>query len=364
MDLYAVLGLPPGAPEAEIRKAYRRLARRYHPNINPGDKAAEVRFRQITAAFDVLTDPVRRRKYEEQGVVVELSEATSFGFAGFDFTRAPVSGSGASTFGDLFAEVFQQRRGRQPGTMAERGSDLHTTIDIGFDESLRGVARSVTVLRRETCRVCRGSGMRRTAESPCSRCDGSGVLRSARGHMLFTKTCGACGGTGRQVHVTCDGCSGHGVESRSETLTIGIPAGTPHGDRIRVPGKGNGGWRGGPPGDVWVTVQVAEDPRFRREGDNLHYILPVALQEAALGAKIEIPTIDGPARVRIPPGTQSGQRFRLRERGVPSPRDGRRGDLIVEIRLMLPPILDERSKDLLREFGRINGEYARETPTT
>ena len=362
MDLYAVLGLKRGAPEAEIRKAYLRLARRYHPNINPGDKAAELRFRQIAQAYDILTDPARRRQYEEQGTIGESVEVTTFGFAGFDFSRAPVSGSGASTFGDLFAEVFQ--RVRQPGDAAERGSDLHATVEIEFAESMRGADRSVTVLRRETCRLCHGHGVRRTAESRCARCDGTGVLRSARGHMVFSKTCGGCGGSGVQAQTPCEACSGQGVEAHGETLALQIPPGVPDGERVRIPGKGNGGLRGGPAGDVWITVQVRHDPRFRRDGDDLHYTLPIALHEAALGTKIEIPTVDGSARVRIPPGTQSGQRFRLRERGAPSARPGVRGDLIVEVRLMLPPILDERSKELLREFGRINGDYARETATT
>ncbi|MBI1873051.1 MAG: J domain-containing protein [Acidobacteria bacterium] len=364
MDLYAVLGLKRGVPDADIKRAFRRLARRYHPNINPGDKAAELRFRQIAQAYDILTDPARRRKYEEQGLIGEQVEVATFGFAGFDFTREPTSGSSASTFGDLFAEVFQHRRGPQPGPAPERGADLHTTVEVSFEESMRGVERSVTVLRRETCRTCRGSGARRTAETRCPRCEGSGILRSARGHMLFTKACGVCGGTGFQAQVRCDVCAGQGVEAHSETFGVEIPAGVSHGERIRVPGNGNGGWRGGPAGDLWVAVQVATDSRFRREGDDLHLLVPIAIQEAALGAKIEIRTVDGVARVRIPPGTQSGQRFRLRERGAPSSRDGRRGDLIVEVRLMLPPILDERSKDLLRQFGRINGDYARETPTT
>lgn len=366
MDLYAVLGVKHGAPEADLKRAFRRLARRYHPNINPGDKVAELRFRQIAQAYDILTDPVRRRTYEEQGIIGDNTELTTFGFAGFDFTREPVSGSSDSTFGDLFAEVFQRRRGRQPGQTPERGSDLHTTVEIGFEDSMRGVERSVTVLRRESCRTCHGTGVRRTAETRCPRCEGTGVLRSARGHMVFTKSCGVCGGTGFQVQVTCEACSGQGIEAHSESFGVAIPAGIAHGGRVRVPGKGNGGWRGGAPGDLWITVQVAGDSRFRREGDDLHLMVPIAIHEAALGAKIEIPTVDkaGPARVRIPPGTQSGQRFRLRERGAPSPRDGHRGDLIVEVRLMLPKMLDERSKDLLREFGRINRDYARETPTT
>jgi molecular chaperone DnaJ len=212
---------------------------------------------------------------------------------------------------------------------------------------------------REICRGCAGSGRTRTAPGSCLACQGSGTVRSVRGHMVFAKTCYACSGSGQQRPRLCERCAGTGQETRSETVTVRLPAGIADGERVRVPGKGNAGLRGGAPGDLYIGVHVQADARFRREGDDLHMLVPLAIHEAALGARVEIATPDGPARLRVPPGTQSGQRFRLRERGAPSTRDGRRGDLVVEVRLMLPRILDERSKELLREFGRINGESVR-----
>jgi molecular chaperone DnaJ len=218
----------------------------------------------------------------------------------------------------------------------------------------------VTLTRQETCRSCAGSGYHRTVESRCVSCEGSGAVRSVRGHMVFSKNCPHCAGSGRLRELVCATCQGQGVETRSETLSVQIPAGVADGARVRVPAKGHAGIRGGMPGDLYIDVAVQPHPLFVREGDDLHYVVPIAIHEAALGARIDIPTPDGPARLRVPPGTQSGQRFRLRERGVPSPRGGVRGDLVVEVRLMLPKVLDERSKGLLREFGRINGESVRD----
>jgi molecular chaperone DnaJ len=178
--------------------------------------------------------------------------------------------------------------------------------------------------------------------------------------MVFARTCTACGGSGQQRPRPCEPCGGSGQETRTDTANVRIPAGVADGDRVRAPGRGNAGLRGGPPGDLYLRIHVTPHPQFQRQGDDLHVSVPIAVHEAALGARVDIPTLDGSARLRVPPGTQSGQRFRLRERGMPSPRDGRRGDLVIEVRLMLPPLLDERSKELLREFGRINGENVRE----
>ncbi|MGH9349288.1 MAG: DnaJ C-terminal domain-containing protein, partial [Vicinamibacterales bacterium] len=191
-------------------------------------------------------------------------------------------------------------------------------------------------------------------------CQGSGTVRSVRGHMIFSKTCQACGGSGRPRPRPCDPCGGTGQETRTERVMVRIPAGVADGERMRIAGKGNAGLRGGPAGDLYITVQVTPHELFRREGDDVHMVVPIAIHEAALGARVDILTPDGPAKLRVPPGTQSGQRFRLRERGAPSMRDGRRGDLVVEARLMLPRLLDERSKELLREFGKINGENVRQ----
>lgn len=358
MDFYMILGLDRGATLGDMKRAYRRLARKYHPDINPGDREAEAFFRQVAEAYETLSDPERRQEYDLHGVRVRMSGSDRVEFEGFDFSAA-TSGATASTFGDLFADVIRQRATGQPGEAPEQGVDLHATIALTFEEAMLGAQKPVTVTRLETCASCEGSGVRGTAEARCVHCHGAGTTRWTRGHMVFSKTCAHCGGSGRQRHRPCSTCRGDGVVARAETLTIQIPAGVTDGARIRVPGKGNAGRRGGTTGDLYITTQVDGHRLFHREGDDLQLVVPIAIHEAALGAKIDIPTVDGTARLRVPPGTQSGQRFRLRERGAPSPKTGRRGDLVVEVRLVMPRVIDERSKELLREFGRINSEDVR-----
>jgi molecular chaperone DnaJ len=356
MDLYVVLGLAHGATESDIKRAYRRLARRYHPDINPGDRLAEARFRQILDAYETLIDPQRRSRYDAGQGLEAADDRRKSGFEGFDFSARGVDYS--ATFGDLFAEVLTER-GARPAEQ-ERGADLHQDMRLSFEEALAGTQRQVTVTRRENCRACAGAGRTRVSPGSCHMCQGTGAVRTVRGHMVFSRSCSSCGGTGQQRPRACDACGGAGQDTRSESVQVRIPPGVADGDRIRIAGRGNAGIRGGPPGDLNITVHVAPHPTLRREGDDLHVIVPIAIHEAALGARIDIPTPDGGAKLRVPPGTQSGQRFRLRDRGAASTRDGRRGDLVVEVRLMLPKLLDERSKELLREFGRINGENVRE----
>jgi molecular chaperone DnaJ len=357
MDLYELLGLPRGATLMEIKRSYRRLARKYHPDINPGDNTAEARFKEITRAYETLSDPDRRLRYDAAGAVSESTTIT-FGFEGFDFSSSG-GHSAATTFGDLFAEVFTQRQEPSQRAGPERGSDLHASVFLKFDEAMHGAQRQLVLTRRETCHTCRGAGVLKVAESRCRSCQGSGVIRSRRGSMVFSKTCEACGGSGIQSQMVCNACGGTGTESTSETVTVRIPPGVGDGARIRVPDKGNMGVRGGRTGDLYLAVQVEPHEMFRREADDFHVVVPIAVHEAALGAKIDVPAPDGQAKLRVPPGTQTGQRFRVRGRGAPSPRDGARGDLVVEVKIMLPKSLDERSKELLREFGRINGEDVR-----
>lgn len=353
MDLYILLGVQQGASEAEIKRAYRRLARRLHPDINPGDRMAAARFQQILEAYETLIDPDRRSRYDAGHAAVE-EPAAPRGFEGFDFSTRGVDYS--ASFGDLFAEVLSERGTRAP---AERGADLHLEVEVGFEEALAGGERAITLIRRDHCRGCAGTGRARGHTGACAGCQGSGAVRSVRGHMVFSRNCPACGGTGRQRPRPCEVCGGSGQETRSERVMLPVPEGIVDGGNIRVPGLGNAGAAGGPPGDLYVTVRVAPHAVYRREGDDLHMQVPVAVHEAGLGAKVEVATPAGPARVRVPPGTQTGQRFRLRGYGAPSIRSGQRGDLIVEVRIMLPKLLDERSKELLREFGRINTEPVR-----
>jgi len=361
VDLYEVLGLGSDATVSEIKRAYRRLARRYHPDINPGDRAAEVRFRQILVAFETLSDPDRRSRYDETGSASDPSAAASVGFEGFDFSVEAIVGERASTFGDLFAGVFRREAARPPAQEGGRGADLHADLALTFDEALAGGVRPVMVTRSDRCRVCGGAGVLRGSDAPCLPCGGAGSVRSGRGHMVFSSPCPYCGGAGRQITCDCRACGGEGLEVRSEAIDVRIPPGIADHARLRVAGRGNVGRRGAAAGDLYVTVRVAAHPVFRREGDELHIEVPVAIHEAALGARIEIPTPDGRWRLRVPPGTQSGQRFRLRGRGVPLGTPGARGDLVVELRLVLPQIIDERMKASLREFGEAQTEDVRAT---
>jgi molecular chaperone DnaJ len=356
MDFYILLGVEREASDHEIKRAYRRLARRFHPDINPGDREAAARFRQILDAYETLIDPDRRRLYDTGGGLPIGEEASTFGFAGFDFSAA-TTGDRAPTFGELFEEVFRRR---ERHTEPDRGADVHAKASLTFEDAWRGVGWDTTITRLTTCHVCAGSGFHRAIESRCRSCEGSGSVRSVRGHMVFSKNCRHCDGTGRLRQLVCDTCQGQGVERRVESVNVQIPPGIPDGARLRVSGRGHAGLRGGAPGDLLIDVEVHPHQMFRRQGDDLHVEVPLAIHEAALGARIALPTPDGPTTIRIPPGTQSGQQFRFRERGAPSAHNGTRGDLVVQVRLMLPKLLDERSKELLREFGRINGDSVRE----
>jgi molecular chaperone DnaJ len=356
MDLYAVLGLDQRASLADIKRAYRRLARRYHPGINPGDRTAEVMFDRISEAYETLSDPVRRQQYDAAGGAAPRPAAGPVAFSGFDFSVA-ARGAQAATFSELFADVLHPvapgDRGRP-----EPGADLHATLKVPFLDAMHGVQRHVVVTRHDVCGSCRGTGHVMTAEGRCLHCQGTGALRWARGHMVFSKPCSGCGGTGRQRHQRCGVCAAQGRVVRSEAVPVTVPPGTADGTRIRIAEQGHAGRHGGRTGDLYVTVHAAPHPLFRREGDDLHLEVPVAVHEAVLGARIDVPSLEGTVRLRIPPGTQSGHRFRLRQRGVPMASGGR-GDLIVQTRLVLPATVDERSKELIREFGRINGEDVR-----
>ena len=358
MDFYLLLGVEREATAADIKRAYKRLARKFHPDINPGDRLAAQQFRQIAEAYETLVDPVRRRTYDAGGTASVTIEHTTFGFEGFDFSTQ-VSGDAAPTFGDLFAEVLSQGA-RQAVQRPQPGADLHVTLSLTFEEAMRGDPRTITVTRLVHCIGCLGTGHVQTPERRCQHCHGAGVVKSTRSHMVFSKPCGSCSGTGKVAHTRCHDCHGRQMERVTEVLAVPLRPGLADGARLRMAGKGHDGVNGGPAGDLYVTISVQPHPRFVRDGDDLRVTVPVAIHEAALGAKVEIHSFDGPVRLRIPPGTQSGQQFRLSGRGAPSWRDDQRGDLLAEVRLVLPRILDERSKELLREFGRINAADVRQ----
>lgn len=356
MDFYIVLGIGREASLPEVKKAYRRLARRLHPDVNPGDERAGLRFREVAEAYAILGDPDLRRRYDEVGYEPPADEPQATGFEGFDFSAA-VYANQQSTFGDLFAEMFGAQTARS--IAPQRGPDLHLTLGLSFEEAANGGEFHVPIVRQDTCRECAGTGALSIAAVKCPLCDGVGSVRSAREHMVFTRQCGRCRGAGVLSERGCLACNGVGALSRSGQVAVPVPPGVADETMVRVAGLGSAGRRGGPPGDLYVTLRVAPHALFRRDGDDLHLVVPVAVHEATLGARIEVPTLHGPARLRVPPGTQSGQRLLMRGRGLPSPRSGRRGDLVVEIRLALPRVLDERSKMLLKQFGELNGESVR-----
>jgi molecular chaperone DnaJ len=350
MELYSILGLTPGASVSDIRRAFRRLSRRYHPDINPGDKAAASLYRRISEAYETLVDPERRRSYDA-GAVPSEKGSTAFEFTGFDFSVG-AHGPQAATFSELFADVLHpvpSRRTERP----EPGADLHAALTISFEESMHGGERQVVVTRQDECRACGGAGVIRTPEGRCGPCHGTGHVRWARGHMVFTKACAACQGTGRQRTQRCAACAASGRVVRTEAVPVGIPPGIVEGARLRVADMGHAGRHGGRNGDLYVTVHVQPHPVFRRQGDDLCMVVPIGVHEAVLGTRVEVPSLEGPVKLRIPPGTQAGQRFRLRDRGVPAPSG--RGDLLVEVRIVLPQVIDERGKELMREFGKLYG---------
>ena len=353
MDFYVILGVERDASGADVERAYTRLARRYHPDINPGDSEAAAFFRRVTEAYQTLRNPERRRAYNEEGEPRTVSRRASVEFRGFDFST-PVSGASA-TFGELFSELLPDA---SESAAAEAGGDLHGEIRLAFEESLRGAVRQLTVTRLDACAACGGTGVRRAAERGCAACHGSGATQWRRGHMVFSKPCAACRGTGRQRQRPCAACRAEGTATVTEQIRVQVPAGVADGARLRVPGKGNAGPRAGKAGDLYITAAVEPHRLFRRDGNDLTLEVPIGVHEAVLGADIRIPTIDGSTTLQVPAGTQSGARLRLPSLGVPA-RSGARGDLIAEVRVVVPRPADARSRELLAEFGRINPAASR-----
>lgn len=353
MDLYALLGLTRTASAADVDRAYRRLTRRYHPGVNPGDRVAERMYQQIQDAYVVLGDADRRREYDRGAT---RADQPPVAFAGFDFS-AQADGPLAATFSELFADVFQQAA--RNATTPTRGGDVAVDLPLSFEDAVRGCQVPLSISRYERCPACRGRGHVTHAVGVCPACQGEGSRRWARGHMVFTKTCESCGGDGQSVREACRTCAGAGITPRGEVVTLAIPPGLESGARVAVPGRGHAGALGGPAGDLYVTVRVADHRVLTRHGSDLHMRLPVAVHEAALGALVDVPGLDGPVRVQIPPGTSSGHVVVLSGLGGVRPGAADRGDLVVTVQVVLPAALDDRSRELLREFGRLNGADVR-----
>ncbi len=365
-DFYELLGVPRKAGAKEIRTAFRKLARKYHPDLNPGDKAAEEKFKQIQEAYDVLSDAKKRQMYDQHGFYSENFQGgpgpgagegpggVQFDFGGFDFGGA----GGGANFRDLFSQFFRGGAGAEHAEAGrEPGGDLEYQLEIDFRDAVRGVVKKLSIVRLDGCEFCHGTGAIGTPQT-CTGCGGTGVIQQAAGKMRFNVPCTRCGGTGK-LHTACRACGGEGRVRRTETIDVRIPAGVASGSRVRVPGKGNAGTMGAPPGDLYLRVVVKEHAVFERQGNDLYVKVPVTVAEATLGAKIEVPTIDGRALVRIPPGTNSGQRLRLREKGVASARSGARGDQYVEVQVVVPKPTDERVRNLMKELESIAPEDPR-----
>jgi molecular chaperone DnaJ len=352
MDLYEVLGVRRNATAAEIRRAYQKLARRLHPDLNPGDLVAAESFEAVARAFEVLSDPRRRVAYDRGELVAPSpSPGPEVGFEGFDFS-AEVRSRGVG-FKEIFDSVLQPPWAESEHSSA-RGEDLEQTAHVSFRESLKGAERRVQLVRQDACPICRGSGAVAYGPVACPTCQGAGQVRASRGHMVFSRACAECGGTGSLDRRPCSRCRGEGRLMRGEWLDVKIPPGVRSGSRVRVPGCGNAGRCGGAAGDFVLVVEVEPHPFYRREEDDLHCVVPVTITEAAVGAHVEVPTPDGPMSIEVPAGTQAGQRFRLRKRGVPKLGGRGRGDLYVEARVWVPTVTDERSRKLLVELARRN----------
>lgn len=375
-DYYETLDLKRNASQEEIRKSYRRLARKFHPDVNPGDKAAEERFKGIQEAYSVLSDPKKRQMYDQVGFYSEngfpgaagTNPDPGMGFTGFDFSdffggaegaaggRRTTGKSGA--FRDLFSQFFSQGGPQHAQDAPQKGSDLEYALTIDFWKAIRGTQEKLSVTRNETCRTCNGTGSAGGNSVECPQCSGSGTVTQMAGAMKFSLTCPRCNGTGKLRNV-CPTCHGDGRVAAKEPVEVRIPAGAQNGSRLRVAGKGSAGSPGMPAGDLYITLHVEPHPYFRREGDNIEIRIPITVSEAGLGTKIEVPTIEGKTLLRIPPGTQNGQKFRMREKGVFNSRKNVHGDQIVEVTLVAPAVRDERVRELLKELSKVDTDNPR-----
>lgn len=379
-DYYEVLGIKKDAKADEIKKAYRRLARKYHPDVNPNDKTAEEKFKEVQEAYDVLSDEKKRKVFDRFGYYADNLDINSpygagaaggaggpggaggFDFSGFDFNTSS-TGSGSS-FRDIFSDLFsgggtKARAPEPPRPLPKKGRDIEIPLALSFEEAFTGMTTNITVNRSEQCSRCQGAGDTGGPVVTCPTCKGTGQVTRTGGRLQFAQECQDCEGTGRRRQ-PCSLCNGKGVTPKTEQVKIRIPAGVDTGSRVRIPKKGHGGRLGAQPGDLFILTNVGKHSFLTRKGDNIYITVPITVPEAALGAKIEVPTVEGKAQLKIPAGTESGQKFRLRERGFPSLRNPNlRGDQFVEVKIMLPRILSEETKEVLREFEKLNPENPR-----
>src|SRR6188472_3183136 len=354
-ELYKTLGVSKKATEEEIKKAYRKLARKYHPDRNPDDAAAEEKFKEISAAYDVLGDPEKRKEYDEGSV-----------FAGFGqggqapFGTGP-GGFGGFDFGDILGGMYNRGGGRAQ-TQQVRGRDLETEVQLSFDQAINGAQISVTVPKSSRCATCHGSGAKPgTAPTVCPRCEGRGVESQGQGLFSISQPCSQCGGAGQIIEDPCPTCGGSGLTQQTKRYKVNIPAGVKDGTRIRLAGKGEDGPRGGPPGDLYVTTRVASSPVFQRRDDgNLEVTVPISVVEALRGGTIEVPTLEGTKKIKVAPGTKHGTIQRLRGEGPPKPKGSGRGDIRYRLEIAIPADLSEEQSEAVEKLAEaLNGSDPR-----
>jgi len=351
-ELYKVLGVSKKASEEEIKKAYRKLAREYHPDRNPGDEEAEEKFKEVQGAYDTLSDPEKRKEYDAGGT-----------FAGFGGGQGPFGPGGgqaggfSSDFGDIFSSIFNRGGGRAQQQQV-RGRDLETEVQLSFDQAVNGAQISVTVPKSARCSTCHGSGAKPgTAPITCPRCEGRGIDAQSQGFFSISQPCPQCGGSGQIIEEPCPTCGGSGLTQQTKRYKVNIPAGVKNGTRIRLAGKGEDGPRGGPAGDLFVTTRVASSPVFKRLDDgNLEVTVPISIPEALRGGTIEVPTLDGTKKIKVAPGTRHGALQRLRGEGPPRPKGRGRGDIRYRLEIDVPDELNEEQSEAAEKLAEtLNG---------
>ena len=376
-DYYNILGVKKDAKADEIKKAYRRLARKHHPDVNPNDKISEDKFKEVQEAYDVLSDEKKRKVFDRFGYYADNldpdspfgagaaggSPGGSYDFSGFDFSTGTTAGSGSS-FRDIFSDLFGGSGGARtqpepPRPMPKKGRDIEIPLALSFEEAFTGLTTNITVNRSEQCSRCQGAGDTGGPVVQCPTCKGTGQVMRSGGRLQFSQSCPDCEGSGRRRE-PCSLCNGKGVTPKTEQVKIRIPPGVDTGSRVRIPKKGHGGRLGAEPGDLFILTNVGKHKFLERKGDNIYIAVPITVAEAALGTKIEVPTVEGKAQLKIHAGTESGQKFRLRERGFASLRNPKlRGDQFVEVKITLPRVISEETKEVLKQFEKLNPENPR-----